>query len=99
MALLTGYSSGTKRAGEAAWRRTAGLLTGCLLLLSAGGAGRARESRRPALGYVRAVPGELPADAAARHARVAQRRAGPGIIVHRGATSYAPENTLEAYSA
>ncbi len=34
-----------------------------------------------------------------RHARVAARRAGPIIIVHRGASAFAPENTLEAYAA
>ncbi len=37
--------------------------------------------------------------AAARHARVAQRRAGPHIICHRGASEFAKENTLEAYRA
>ena len=38
-------------------------------------------------------------EAAARHAHVAQRRTGPHIICHRGASEFAKENTLEAYRA
>lgn len=54
----------------------------------------------PALaGYTRTLPAEPAAARAARHARVAARRAGPAIIVHRGASAFAPENTLEAYAA
>ncbi|MDP6443509.1 MAG: glycerophosphodiester phosphodiesterase family protein [Pirellulaceae bacterium] len=37
--------------------------------------------------------------AAARHRRVAQRRAGVHVICHRGAVEFAHENTLEAYRA
>ena len=37
--------------------------------------------------------------AAARHARVAERRAGVGVICHRGAAEFAHENTLDAYRA
>src|SRR5438309_768585 len=51
------------------------------------------------LGYIRAVPPETAEARAERHLRVAERRRGPVIIVHRGASSFAPENTLEAYAA
>ncbi|VTR97787.1 glycerophosphoryl diester phosphodiesterase : Uncharacterized protein OS=Paenibacillus sp. FSL R7-0273 GN=R70723_20000 PE=4 SV=1: GDPD [Gemmata massiliana] len=41
-----------------------------------------------------------PTDAAKkRHERVAERRKGPGIICHRGASEHAMENTLEAFRA
>jgi glycerophosphoryl diester phosphodiesterase len=30
---------------------------------------------------------------------VAERRAGPAVIVHRGAWAFAPENSLAAYAA
>jgi hypothetical protein len=50
-------------------------------------------------GYVRAVPLESPAAREARHRKVAERRAGAVIIVHRGASAFASENTLEAYAA
>ncbi|HEV8607166.1 MAG TPA: glycerophosphodiester phosphodiesterase family protein [Tepidisphaeraceae bacterium] len=39
------------------------------------------------------------ASSVSRHQRVAQRRAGPAIICHRGAHEFAHENTLEAYRA
>ncbi len=42
---------------------------------------------------------ETAAARAARHARVAERRAGPAVIVHRGAWAVAPENSLAAYTA
>jgi len=45
------------------------------------------------------VPPEPIASREARKRRVAERRAGPAVIVHRGASSFAPENTLEAYAA
>ncbi len=51
------------------------------------------------LGYLRSVPAEGTAEREARHRRIAERRKGPVVIVHRGASSFAPENTLEAYSA
>lgn len=42
---------------------------------------------------------ESPDAAEQRHQLVAARRKGPIVIVHRGATAFAPENTLEAYAA
>src|SRR5262245_41136726 len=45
------------------------------------------------------VAPESPADAKRRHDRVAERRQGPGILCHRGASEHAHENTLEAYRA
>ena len=51
------------------------------------------------LGYIRDVPPETAAAREARHQRVAERRRGTCILVHRGAASIAPENTLEAYAA
>ncbi len=44
-------------------------------------------------------PTETPAEAAARHARVAARRKGVDVICHRGASEHAHENTLEAFRA
>src|SRR5437763_1464461 len=67
----------------------------CLVLLvgacSAGAA--APPAVRPA------IPSESAADAKRRHERVAERRKGPGIICHRGASEHAHENTLEAFRA
>lgn len=51
------------------------------------------------LGHLRELPPESAAEAAQRHARVAERRAGPILLAHRGASSLATENTLEAYAA
>ena len=46
-----------------------------------------------------ALVSQSPSESASRHARVAQRRAGPAIICHRGSSELAHENTLEAYRA
>src|SRR3954464_1592775 len=51
------------------------------------------------LQFVRELKPESSASRAARHQLVAKRRAGPIVIVHRGASAIAPENTLEAYAA
>src|SRR5437667_8480247 len=60
----------------------------------------AQIKRAPAiLGYIRAIPPETAEARADRHRLVADRRRGPVIIVHRGASAFAPENTLEAYAA
>ena len=45
------------------------------------------------------IPAETPEAAKQRHERVAERRKGPGIISHRGASEHAHENTLEAFRA
>jgi glycerophosphoryl diester phosphodiesterase len=74
------------------------LLAGTLGLCLSSATG-ARELSRPVPGYVRTVPREAETDRARRHARVAERRRGPAVIVHRGASAFAPENTLEAYAA
>lgn len=50
-------------------------------------------------GYVDAIPAETEAAHAERHRRVAARRAGTPVLVHRGASRFAPENTLEAFAA
>lgn len=60
--------------------------------------GRAAGQLR-AYGYIRELPPESDAARAERHRRVRERREHTGIIVHRGATAFAPENTLEAYAA
>src|SRR3569833_3521175 len=49
--------------------------------------------------YIQKIPAEAPAARAARHERIRERRAHPAIICHRGASAFAPENTLEAYAA
>jgi hypothetical protein len=50
-------------------------------------------------GYIRDLPPESAAARQARHAKVAERRAGTILIAHRGACTLATENTLEAYAA
>lgn len=50
-------------------------------------------------GYLLEIPPEPDEAAALRHQAVEKRRAGPAIMVHRGAVAFAPENTLEAYAA
>lgn len=59
----------------------------------------ALKSEQPIKGYIATLPAESAAEREARHALVAARRAGPIVIVHRGASAFAPENTLEAYAA
>jgi hypothetical protein len=46
-----------------------------------------------------AIPPETPKARRTRHAKVAARRAGTPVMVHRGATAFAPENTLAAHRA
>lgn len=45
------------------------------------------------------LPPETVAQAAARHAKIAARRAGVSVICHRGAMRMAHQNTLSAYRA
>lgn len=49
--------------------------------------------------YVLELAPETPADAQARHQLVAARRQGPVVMVHRGASAFAPENTLQAFAS
>lgn len=53
----------------------------------------------PVAGYIRDLPPESQQARTARHAEVARRLNGTPILVHRGASKLAPENTLEAYAA
>lgn len=48
--------------------------------------------------YVLELGPESAADRARRHEQVAARRRGPVVMVHRGASAAAPENTLQAYA-
>jgi len=50
-------------------------------------------------GYVNTLPPENAADREERIAEVQARRKNPVVLVHRGASDLAPENTLEAYAA
>jgi len=71
-------------------------LVGALLLP----AHAAKSTSRPLLGYTAEISTESVAARTERHRRVVERRAQPAVvIVHRGASAFAPENTLEAYSA
>jgi hypothetical protein len=54
---------------------------------------------KPLKSYITSIPSESAEDREARHKKVSERRAGPVVIVHRGAWAFAPENTLEAYTA
>lgn len=52
------------------------------------------------LGFINHIPPESTEEREARHERVAERRArNTLLLVHRGATRFAPENTIEAYAA
>ncbi len=66
---------------------------GLLLVWEASGA-----SGRWVREYVLELAPESAADRAWRHQRVAERRAGPILMVHRGAAAAAGENTLQAYA-
>ncbi len=59
----------------------------------------ARAATPAILGYVDDIPPEEPEAREARHRLIAERRRGVPILVHRGASTLAPENTLEAYAA
>src|SRR2546427_748783 len=51
-------------------------------------------------GYIRELPPESAPEREARHRAVAERRGQPAmVILHRGASRFGPENTLEAYAA
>lgn len=73
-------------------------LVASAVALVAVAAGCARRSGA-VLGYINEVRPESPDVRAERHRLVAVRRAGLPIIVHRGVSRIAPENTLEAYAA
>jgi glycerophosphoryl diester phosphodiesterase len=67
------------------------------LLTAAGSLGSAPAALA---GYARSLPEESPPARQQRHARVAQRRAAAVLLIcHRGASTLATENTLEAYAA
>ncbi len=53
----------------------------------------------PILGYINHVLPESPKARVERHKKIAERRAGIPVMVHRGVRTVAPENTLEAYAA
>lgn len=53
----------------------------------------------PPVGYTNTIANESASDRETRRCRIAQRREGPVVLVHRGASAFAPENTLEAYAA
>src|SRR3954469_9418925 len=59
----------------------------------------ASQGRPAAYEFPRQLTSESAQARAIRHQRLAERRAGPMIIVHRGASAFAPENTIEAYAA
>jgi len=63
---------------------------------TAGAAAQDEPARRR--GYINSIPAETPEVRRSRHALVAERRKGIMLLVHRGASKFAPENTLEAYS-
>jgi|GEM_PF-1217169 len=50
-------------------------------------------------GYITSLLPESAEHREARHKKIAERRSGPIVIVHRGTWALAPENTLEAYAA
>ncbi|MCZ7640767.1 MAG: glycerophosphodiester phosphodiesterase family protein [Verrucomicrobia bacterium] len=66
------------------------------LVLAPQGLGAGGEFARD---YVLELAPETAADRVVRRQRLAERRAGPLVIVHRGAAAFAPENTLQAYAS
>ena len=78
------------------WRLVCAVLAGAVL---SGPYLEAGQTEGRVLGYINHIPQESAEARARRHRRVAQRRAGIPVMVHRGARSQAPENTLEAYAA
>lgn len=73
----------------------------CLALgLSASSSPSNAGESRTILGFINGIPAESTTEREARHRRVADRRAQKTLLlVHRGATRFAPENTIEAYAA
>lgn len=59
---------------------------------------RAWANDQRVLGYINHIPPESPEARTARHKKVTERRGRTPIMVHRGASAIAPENTLEAYN-
>jgi glycerophosphoryl diester phosphodiesterase len=59
----------------------------------------AGDPSRSLSGYINKLPPETSSAREARHKKIAERRAGTVVMVHRGASAFAPENTLEAYAA
>jgi glycerophosphoryl diester phosphodiesterase len=49
--------------------------------------------------YINELPPETASAREKRHQHISERRAGTIVIVHRGASAFAPENTLEACAA
>ncbi len=54
---------------------------------------------KPVLGYINQIPPESDEQRALRHNKIAARRQGTPVMVHRGDRTAARENTLEAYAA
>jgi hypothetical protein len=75
------------------------LLAAGLAVASVGCLATDREGSVRGRGQASAAAGETDGAREARLARVAQRRGGVVVMVHRGASRFAPENTLEAYAA
>jgi len=67
------------------------VVAGSLVSSAAGFAGEKQSATQPSP--------ESDAERSARHLRIAARRAGTVVIVHRGASAFAPENSLAAYAA
>jgi hypothetical protein len=79
-------------------RLIAAAISSVLLLALTGGVAQSQANSDKSAGRV-AIPAETVEQAKLRHAKVAERRKGTGVICHRGASEFAHENTLEAYRA
>ena len=73
--------------------RVAILLT-AMAVLATGPSGQAQAARE----YLIELAPETPTARTLRHEQVEARRSGPVVMVHRGASALAPENTLLAYA-
>ncbi len=94
-ACVEGAAPGQSRWGRWAGR-TLGLGLGLAGLAAEAGGATPEHAFRWVREYVLELAPESEADRLWRHQRVAERRAGPVIMVHRGAGAAAPENTLQA---
>jgi len=71
----------------------------CAALFVAGWPTGAAPASSALKGYITTLPPESASERAVRRLKVAERRANTIVLVHRGASAFAPENTLEAYAA
>lgn len=77
-----------------------GLIFSAVLMIMSNPASSETAAEKPLInGYIVQPLPETKAEREARLAKVAERRKGTMLLVHRGASAFAPENSLEAFLA